>query len=299
MTRDSSTLQRREVFSQFSYKVIFLTPSYNSERTLRRCLNLAKNLVDKPFKHIFVTNNCMDRTNEIIDKYLTVVEGRRITWDFPDDFVLRIGDPYANIAIARNRLLLEARKEMEADPSIKYAFFLDDDIYLVDRETIGKLASWGADAISGPYKRIFFLEDGPVLAATFVDLLKNPPDFSRYWRYQNPVAPLMMPYFVSAGCMLISRRVIMDRRVRFWPIYKRPDFVPGGEDTSEDFGFSMLLRTLGYEVLMDGTINVGHDLNRTGRNRSWYVNLAAGGKKYEYLKFRFSDKPVLQKLQKR
>jgi len=67
----------------------------------------------------------------------------------------------------------------------------------------------------------------------------------------------------SAGCLCLSRKVIQDKRLDFWPI------LPG---FSEDFGYCKKARDLGYKIYLDGTVTLTHRIR--SKWKAWNVDYA-------------------------
>jgi hypothetical protein len=58
------------------------------------------------------------------------------------------------------------------------------------------------------------------------------------------------PYVTSAGCLCLSRKIIQDKRVNFYPIIQ--------DNASEDFSYYIQARNNGYKIYLDGTNALGH-----------------------------------------
>jgi len=235
-------------------RLLVLTPVYNGQKTLPGCLGglLSQNL---DYYHVFVTNNCTDKSNQIIDAYLRRHPGRKISWDYPPDFIEKMGDPYSGIAIARQRLLREARTLMGSEST--RTLFLDDDIIFLKPESLTRLISQEKQVISGCYMRVFDQKEKPVIAALWLE------EDGSWVKIRKPMG-LMKPDLVSAGCLLLSGDVVLDKRLHFWPIFKPPGMV----DVSEDFGFSLLLKKFGYKIYLDGGVLPGHFI-RSSIDKPW------------------------------
>ena len=258
--------------------VIILTPSYNGEEVLPEFLSAYEKQRpdDIVFYHLFCTNNCTDRTNEIIDDYTQLVmpRSRRISWNYPKDFIARMGTPYAALAIARQRLLLEAGKMMCRFPSKPtHVLLTDDDTFPVHDDAIETAVAWGMDILGGSYLRHF--PEGTSLASKWLDALGRP------FSVEEIFAPLSEPYVTSAGFMLLSRRVVMDilnRKLFWWPIFD--DRQGSHPPSADDFGFCIGARKLKYTIFLDGTMMLKH-LWRD-RKRPWWSD----GKQYQPFEFK-------------
>lgn len=249
---------------------IMLTPVYNGADVLPKFLKAASELKPKPIFHLFVTNNCTDGSNDIIDEYLESQLGERISWNYPKDFTKRMGTPYAGLAIARQRLFLEVRDMMNGRPTITHALFTDDDTIILDEDALEVATNWNEDLLGGSYMRYF--PEGLYLCAKW--MRGGKPFFIK-----DIVAPLMHPYVTSAGFMLLSRSLVMDERLNWFPIFDdRPQPHPPSAD---DFGFCIGARKLGYQVTLDGIIHLEH-LWRA-RDRPWWCD----PKTKEYMEFEY------------
>ncbi|MDP3012758.1 MAG: hypothetical protein Q8M92_00860, partial [Candidatus Subteraquimicrobiales bacterium] len=69
----------------------------------------------------------------------------------------------------------------------------------------------------------------------------------------------------SAGCLCLKKDVIKDKRLNFYPI--RHD-LGSKEGCSEDFGFCLLAKSLGYEIFLDGNTRLAH-LMDYNKKRPW------------------------------
>jgi len=257
-------------------KYIALTACYNAADILPKFFSHIRALAPAPSFHIFVTNNCKDKTNELIDKYLEARQGKRITYILPDDYPKRMNEPYVAIALARQRLLREARVQMLADSTLTHAIFIDDDVMPKTKDAFDKTANWGKDITGGTYYRYF--PEGKFISSKWLDISTG----GRVLR-SKPRMPLDQPHITSAGWLMLTRKAVMDERLRFFPIYK-----PNVSDTSEDFGFCMLARSLGYIIWLDSTVILDHVIRN--RNRPW---VRRSDNLRMYIPFRFS-KPFEQ-----
>ena len=79
--------------------------------------------------------------------------------------------------------------------------------------------------------------------------------------------------------MLLSRRIVLDDRVNFFPIYKTGPEGSYLKETSPEYGYQIKARSLGYETWIDGTIKLSHGIDF--KHRAWrsdgnggYVNFS-------------------------
>jgi hypothetical protein len=83
--------------------------------------------------------------------------------------------------------------------------------------------------------------------------------------------------------LALSRKVIQDKRLNFYPVL---------EGYSEDFGYCSKARELGYEIWVDGTVNVGHKIQL--KWRAWDVIREKNGKRAKA----FDDGTLIEDLKK-
>ncbi len=263
--------------------VIAVSAVYNDAGCLPEFFTCIRRLAEKPSHHIFVTNNCTDGTDTLIDAYPE--PHKRISYNLPTNFTSKKGDPYAALAVAWQRGLEEARRYMAEHREVTHALWLDSDIFVDDADAIPRAVGIGKDILCGSYLRNF--PEGTRLASTFhadTELLRYLPHLTRgeYYHISDVYAPLMRPYCSSAGFMLVTRELILDRRVNFYPIYKVGPEGRHLQETSPEYGYQLKARTLGYETWLDGSIRMRH---YTGyRHRAWrasgdggYVDFKYGG----------------------
>ena len=244
-------------------KTCLLIPVYNGAKVLPklfRCLNKLKPQPDMTF---FAENNSNDNTLWLIKKHYKHKPHKIIRVWFRNDAAQACESVYEPIAHIR-QLLLTAARHYNPD----YAIFLDADVLPISSNLISILTGWQKDIVGGSYVRLF--PDGPFLASKWAT---DDPKFYRYYRI--PYAQLMEPLMTSAGCLCLSRKAIQDRRLNFWPLYN--------SDASEDFGYCLRARDLGYKVYLDGTAVLWHDMEQI-RPKAW--SRKADG---QYIKFRYGE----------
>lgn len=228
-----------------------MTPSYNDAKILPEFLRSLDDIDPMISYHLFATNNCVDPTPKLVDSHLKRRAGEHLRFNLPRDFVKMIDEPYAGVGIARQYLLKRAREIMEKDKSYTHALCLDTDIYMDDRDALEKITSWGADIIGGSYVRLF--PEGKFLATRFITKNKTESPLKEKVFYD-----LAIPFVTSAGFMCLSRKVVLDDRLRFFPIWKTLSNGHVNTDTSEDFGFCLLAHKFGYSTFVDGTVRLRH-----------------------------------------
>jgi glycosyltransferase involved in cell wall biosynthesis len=198
--------------------------------------------------YVFAENNSEDNTLERIWSFKRPHKVIRI-W-LRGDATFLCDTPYEPIAHIRQLLLKFARNY---DPD--YAIFLDSDIYPRTRELIDNLTLWNKDIVGGAYVRAF--PEGIWLASKW----SIPGNKNNFKLYRNVRMPLDEPAMTSAGCMCLSRRIIQDKRVNFFPMD-----IP---TASEDFGYCLKAREIGYTIYLDGTVDLHHVIPARIPNKPW------------------------------
>jgi glycosyltransferase involved in cell wall biosynthesis len=231
-------------------RTCLLIPVYNNAKTLPKLFRCLDRLNPQPDMTFFAENNSRDTTLWLIKRHYKHKPHRIIRVWFRDDAAQTCVSVYEPIAHIRQLLLTAAR---HYDPD--YAIFLDADVYPLSPNLIAILTGWQKDIVGGSYVRLF--PDGPFLASKWP--VEGRPDLYRYYRV--PYAELMEPLMTSAGCLCLSRKIIQDRRVNFWPLYSL--------EASEDFGYCLRARELGYKVYLDGTAVLWHDTECQVRPKPW------------------------------
>ena len=206
-------------------KTLLLIPVYNSGKTLPHFFSSLRNLDPQPEKYVFAENNSTDDTLEKLRQFELPNKIIRV-W-FKKDAVTQSQSHYEPIAHIRQLLLTYARKY---DPD--YAVFLDSDVFPRTSSLIRNLTSWNKDIVGGAYLRLF--PSGFWLASKW----KNS-DNSGFSYRKKTSSPLDKVAMTSGGCLCLSRKIIQDRRINFYPLRK---------EASEDFGYCLDAQEKGYEV---------------------------------------------------
>jgi len=235
-------------------KIIFLIATRNGEAVLNLFFEHLCKLDPQPDKYVFCENNSVDKTLETLQRFKLPHEIMRV-W-FSDDAIERVGSPYGVMAHVRQLLLTRARK---IDPD--YAIFLDDDVFVKTPEMIRVLTGWRVDIVGGSYIRSW--PEGFHLAS-----LWKSHDSNEYLLCKRPTKALDEPFVTGAGCLCLSRRVIQDRRINFYPLPEIPDTTPS--EVSEDFGYCWQARKYGYKIYLDGVVHLVHCVHVPGRDaKAW------------------------------
>lgn len=264
--------QAKPYTGRIAQDVVLLVPVYNSIRLLKVWTAAIERLNPMPEKVIFCENNSTDETLKFISE-----------WSFPHE-IIRVwfksdaaeDNHFEPIGHVRDLLLTRARRL-----NIKMAIFIDDDILPESQDFIQQFLSNNLDICGGDYLRPFpeglFIaskwdpDDVPIKEMPFVPL-----EFIKKSRKQKKyiaVSPnivndrIYKVTMTSAGALALSPKLIQDRRMAFVPI--RHD-LSLDHITSEDFGFCLLAKTLGYRVYLDMRIKFSH-MVRMDKKRPWLV----------------------------
>jgi GT2 family glycosyltransferase len=231
----------------FDRKLSFVVciPCYNSGSTLPILLKYVRLM--NPDLVVFIENNSTDDTLKIINE-----------WDYPKklirlwfrkDAAKYFDTPYDNIAWVRQLALQYVRK---LDPD--YLLFLDSCCIPLDNLLFMKMAEKRFDITGGVYYRHF--PEGLFIATIFEDPTRGLG--GPYVKSKKPPAIVSPVAGTSGGCLLLSRKVIQDKALNFYPVK-----FPLNPDVSEDFGYCLNARILGYNVVLDATVELIHiELNR-------------------------------------
>jgi hypothetical protein len=265
LTKGEVPLFSNDEPKQVYSKICAVSAVYNDEGCLPTFFQKLDALTHKISYHIFVTNNCTDQTDPLIDEYLKTHPGKRISYNMHKDFVKKIGDPYAPAAIAWQCGLRVARKIFESDLSYTHVLYLDSDVFIETTDAIERATAREQHIVAGPYLRDF--PNGRHLAGIFkVDdvtvkiLPQYEKDRGQYFYFDNVFFDFIQVPFTSNGFCLYDRTIVMDTRVNFWPIFKLgPDYIEHKE-CSPEFGYQNRAYFLGYYTWLDGSIKLSHYL---------------------------------------
>jgi GT2 family glycosyltransferase len=237
-------------------KTLILIPVYNCGKTLSAFFSFLYKLDPQPDLYVFAENNSVDSTLDRVWKFKRPRKIIRL-W-FRKDASIVCESPYDPIANVRQMLLTFARRY---DPD--YAIFLDSDVYPRSRELIDNLTLWSKDIVGGAYLRVF--PEGLWLASKW-EALGYP---KRYALRREVRQPLEEPLMTSAGCLCLSRKIIQDKRINFYPITEK--------DASEDFGYCLQARDYGFKVYLDGATDLRHQIPKKIPFKPWtFDNIQQG-----------------------
>ena len=260
-------------------KTIVLMPVYRAEQLWDYTASSFYQMDPQPDKWIFCENNSPDDTIHKLAQFKRPHELIRF-W-VRRDANLYMDTPYDLIAIARQFLLQRAR---QLDPD--WAVFIDSDIEVISPNLLDLLTSHEGhdfdinghevDIIGAPYLR--YSDEGLWLACTW--RLPYGPMIGKHSLKLK--APMRMwdtwLASVGGGCMALSRRILQDRRLNFYPV-RRPEL---GFETAEDLGYCLDARRLGYVIGLDASVKLGHsNIIRLLQvaihaDRSWCVDASSG-----------------------
>lgn len=239
-------------------RTLLLIPVYNCSKTLPTLFSFLYKLEPQPTLTVFAENNSKDDTLKTVYSFRRPHKVIRV-W-FKKDAVQTSESVYEPMAHIRQLLLTFAR---QYDPD--YAFFIDSDVYPKSRDLLESMTLWNKDIVGGAYWRLF--PEGIFLASKWI----NPNNSHTYQLRRRIATPLDEPAITSAGCLCLSRKIIQDSRVNFYPISRQM--------ASEDFGYCLQARDFGYGIFLDGTVRLCHYIPKKMPIKPWsYIPTA---EKYE------------------
>jgi glycosyltransferase involved in cell wall biosynthesis len=219
-----------------------LVPVYNAASWLPTWLQYAKKWSGAT-EFVFIENNSSDNTIQIIAN--SGLPHRLLRVWFKKRPLSTVGfTPFTPMAHVR-QLLLSYMRRVGGD-----CVFVDSDVYIHDPDFIERLAKSKGDIVGGSYTRLF--PEGIRLTALFNDR-------KRYLFVKNGKYDVLA---IGMGCAYVHERVLKDRRLDFFPINML---------ASEDFGYCLKAKKLGYKVILDNTLNIGHELG-IGVIKPWLLD---------------------------
>ena len=249
-------------------KTTILIPTFNNAIALANCFKFLHNLEPQPSLYIILENNSVDKTLELIIIWKRHHPNTQLIrlW-FRKDAVQVLGNPYAMIGTIR-QILLDRARNLSPD----YAIFIDDDIFLGNKDFIERITGWHKDLVGAPYLRKF--PEGMFIASKWINVNPNRKEYA--YTLKRQACGFQEVYMTSGGALCISNKLLQDKRVNFMPILTN-------EETSEDFGYCIKARKHGYKVYLDGTLKMGHMIRNTG-NKAWTIN-----KEGKYIDFKYPE----------
>jgi GT2 family glycosyltransferase len=228
-----------------------------------------KKLNPQPSYYRFVTNNNTDGTLSVLYDWCVQYDNSdyKELW-FKKDAIKVLGNPYGVIGIVRQTLLKMARIL-----NCQYTVFIDDDIFLADKDFISRITAHDKDLVGGAYYRSY--PQGELMSYLAFNTKKSKKERPYILRnYQT--FKLQKVAAVSGGCMCISNKLLNDKRVNFFPI---PDYYNTGH-AGEDFSYCVTARKYGYDVFVDDSFRICHYQKHEAR--PWRVD-----KNGKYIDFKF------------
>lgn len=225
---------------------------YNSVRFLGKQFYYLSQLDPKPDIVYFIENNSIDGTVEYIYKNMpsTGIPFKVISYKLRKDAVKYFkehnGTAYDVIAIARQNGLNAFRRD-----GCDYGIFIDDDLYMLEKDAIKVFTTNYPefDIIGGTYDRIY--PEGHYVASKW----KEGNGFV-YKKLSEVHKPFDFPIITSGGCLCLSKRIIQDTRLNFYPV--RDKYNAYSTSASEDYGYCLKAKTLGYRLVLDNSTKLYH-----------------------------------------
>ena len=229
-----------------------MTPCFNSAHILPTFFDCLRELEPQPDLYVFAENNSVDGTLEMLWNFELPREVHRL-WLVKD--AAKRTDPYVPMAHIRQVLLTRARR---LNPD--YIIFCDVDVFVRTPDAIDVLTTWQVDCVAARIIRIF---------------PKRKMMISAKWKYHEGTPTVMRnymenvfddtPVMVGFGLVCLSRRVIQDRRINFYPLPKSKVGL-----VAEDFGYCLQMREYGYKCCLEGIVIADHVVyDEKNRTKAW------------------------------
>ncbi len=231
---------------------IFLTPVFNVSDIIEDWAYYIRKLNPKPSKIIFLENNSNDNTLKMLYDLDVGTEKEIIKIHTINPKELPFKKAYDIIAHVRQLLLTRCR---QLNPEC--AIFIDSDIFIKTPDIITGLSMWGEDIVGGAFIRHF--PEGPHVASLWkTDNSEKPYRLYSPEGFRKLNKALHEVHLTSTGCLYLSRKIIQDRRVNFFPLKK---------GYSEDFGYCYEARQAGYKIYLDSLTILTHRIR--GKWKAW------------------------------
>lgn len=224
--------------------VVWLTPCFQSAHLIPRFIESLNKLDPQPDRYVFSENNSIDDTLEMLVSAPLGPPHEVLRVWFAKDAVKRTGryTPMAHIM----QLLLTRARQLDPD----FAIISACDVFVRTPDAVEILTAWNVDCIAARIVRWF--PGGLFISAKWAHpYRKDLYRMARLWKQPFDDTPLM----VGFGLVCLSRRLIQDRRINFYPIPPSP--IPG-DQCSEDFGYCMQMRKYEYKCCLDGIVSADH-----------------------------------------
>ena len=219
--------------------IIIAIPIYRAAKFFLKTAISLKQLYPQPQHYVFCENNSPDNTLKLVTNLFPRQKLIRL-W-FQDRALDKLETAFDLIAIIRQTLLTRLR---QLDPD--YAVFLDSDVLPLQHDLLTRLTrnvGVGRDIVGGFYVR-------PYPQGWFAAALWKSPLEGKFKLRSHASKKFGQVEAVGGGCMCISRRVLQDRTLNFYPID-----IP---NSSEDYGYCLKAKQRGYKVWLDASIKLKH-----------------------------------------
>lgn len=215
-------------------------PVKNAARHLRTVFGFLYRLNPQPDKYIFLESDSEDDSLDIIKHFKRPNELYVLSFSGSGKF--------DKIAQTRQELLRIARAH---NPD--YVLLVDSDIFIKTKNIIDILKSRSTDITGGAYGVLYegklccsgiWKENGKYIYSTM-------PNTS----FDNTVLA------VGTGCMMVNNKVIMDKRVNFYPL---------PTNKGEDVAYCEAAKSYGYSIGIDASVDVNHTFSsQRNKQKDW------------------------------
>lgn len=247
-------------------KVVMLISTYNHVELLKKTLQYLDELEPQPSKYVFSENNSEDEALQVIAEWQKTHPTEIIRLWFKENAGQILGNRYGVIGHIHQILLNRARK-MDVD----YAIFMSNDVFIPYTDFITRITSWKKDLV-GVAVPVFREGRGLCLSPTWIN--DGPERDIKPQIVKTMCNGFEEVYSVGGAGMCVSRKLLMDKRVNFMPLLKKPQCY------SEDIGYCFKARSFGYKCYVDGSLFLGHYVEAK-RKSIWRKDFQFGGVPYE------------------
>jgi CxxC-x17-CxxC domain-containing protein len=265
LTKNIALLKQNRLLPAYAMprdpNVILLMPIQNATKYWPQVSESLYELDPQPSFYIFAENNSTDDTLKLISQFDRPKEILRF-W-FRDDALDFCETQVDLIGIVRQFLLQRAQK---LNPD--FAIFLDSDISVSSRNLINRLTMWSDNSIIGGMYQLHHPHPSAVVEPFITE--------KHVWKRSSyPTSGLKeISGEMSGGCMCLPRKVIQDRRLRFYPVkhdsYKEHETLTVGQEVAlgrggsskwhvgEDVNYCWRAWFLDYRLFIDYGIFLEH-----------------------------------------
>jgi len=217
----------------------------------------------QPDYYVFSENNSKDNTFELIKDFHPGKPKKIIRLWFRPEADKTLIHTYEKMAHIR-QLLLTAARNLDVD----YAFFLDADVIPLCSDMILRfvypMRTFNIDVLGGSI--LYFNYDGSFCLSASCKY-----DEKHYYRVPIPQRSYDLFWFrevdlVGAAALCLSRRVVQDRRVNFYPLTF---------PSCEDGHYCFQAQKHGYKIFLEGWTGFSHLFWLQHKKlRPWYYNVS-------------------------